>query len=216
MKPVILTSGQTRLRWLPENILENPGTLYNIGNAVAIFAAASGSAMIAATHHTSAVTNIAASFLGSMPALLTTFASVVFWVSGMKYAAAWKHGFPPDRKANNDGHALSTFGALLIGLALMAFARSEVALALAIIATILHAGGKWGSWQSPDNDTYFKPMPFYSRVPYVTSLCLDMKLDWLRQDMATENLPHLILPLGLIYATFFWARADWLLLPKTS
>ncbi len=193
--------------------LQNPGQLYNAGNALAIFGALLSCAVLAGIQKTSVAYGIGNFFFGSLPALLATLASTIFWVSGMKYAEAWKHGFPPQAKANAAGHALSTLGALLIGLALMAMARSEVALALAIVATILHVGGKWGSWTAPGNDAYFKPMPFYSRVPYVTSLCLDIRSDWLH-SAAVDGVPQILLPLGLIFAAAFWARADWCLLQK--
>jgi hypothetical protein len=203
-----------KVRASQHSMLLNPGQLYNAGNALAIFGSLLSCAVLAGIQKSSVAYGIGNFFFGSLPAFLATLASVIFWVSGMKYAEAWKYGFPPMAKANAAGHALSTFGALLIGMALMAMARSEVALALAIVATILHVGGKWGSWTAPGSDTYFKPMPFYSRVPYVTSLCLDIRSDWLH-SAAVDGVPQILLPLGLIFAAAFWARADWCLLQKS-
>ncbi len=197
-------------------MLANPGQLYNAGNALAIFGALLSCSVFAGIQKISVAQSIGSFFFGSLPALLATLASVIFWVSGMKYAEAWKHGFPPRARANASGHALSTLGALLIGFALMAMARSEVALALAIVATILHVGGKWGSWTAPDHDAHFKPMPFYSRVPYVTSLCLDIRSDWLNSNTTVDGVPQMLLPLALIFAAAFWARADWCLLQNSK
>ena len=203
----------------PETItttLSNPGLLYNIGNACAVFGALAFFVLLSRSDSGVTAGGFVAHFLGKWPTLLTTTASLVFWVSGMKYASAWANGFPPNAKANSMGHALSTCGALTIGVALMGLARTEVALALAIIATILHTGGKLVSWRSPKADDYFKAMPLYSRVPYVTTLCLDIRSDVLTDGRLEVLVTGLILPLSLLVATMFWARADWLLLQRTK
>lgn len=194
--------------------LSNPGQLYNIGNGLAFCGALVLFIWVSITGHSVTTDGFIAHFLGNWPALLTTTASVIFWISGMNYAKAWAHGFPPDAKANTYGHALSTLGAVIIGIALMGLARTEVSLALAIIATILHAGGKLASWQTPNADDYFKPMPLYSRVPYVTTLCLDMRSDFLMSTTWDGLLNSVVLPFFLLIATMFWAKADWLLLQK--
>jgi hypothetical protein len=196
--------------------LSNPGLLYNIGNSLAFFGTLALFVLLSGSGHGVTTEGLVAHFLGNWPAVLTTAASIIFWVSGMKYASAWARGFPPDARANAIGHALSTLGALMIGVALMGLARTEVALALAIIATILHAGGKLASWRSPNCDDYFKPMPLYSRVPYVTTLCLDMRSDVLAAGPWDALATGLVLPLFLLGATMFWARADWLLLQKAN
>ena len=199
----------------PETIkatLSNPGLLYNIGNACAVFGTLTLFVLLSRSGRGVTADGFVAHFLGNWPAVLTTTASLVFWVSGMKYASAWAKGFPPDAKANSLGHALSTLGALTIGVALMGLARSEVSLALAIIATILHAGGKLVSWRSPTCDDYFKPMPLYSRVPYLTTLCLDIRSDVITSQSWNLLPANFVLPLCLLAATLFWARADWLLL----
>ena len=194
----------------------NPGLLYNIGNLIAFFGALALFMLLSGSGRGVTADGFVAHFLGNWPAVLTTAASLVFWVSGMQYAKAWSKGFPPEAKSNNAGHALSTLGALTIGVALMGLARTEVALALAFIATILHAGGKLASWRAPNADDYFKPMPLYSRVPYVTTLCLDMRSDVLAGSALNDVVTGLALPLFLLAATMFWARADWLLLQKVE
>lgn len=196
------------------SILSNPGLLYNIGNLIAFFGALALFMLLSRSGRGVTADGFVAHFLGNWPAVLTTAASLIFWVSGVQYAKAWTKGFPPEAKSNNAGHALSTLGALTIGVALMGLARTEVALALAIIATILHAGGKLASWRAPGADDYFKPMPLYSRVPYVTTLCLDMRSDMLAGGALNDVVTALSLPLFLLVATLFWARADWLLLQK--
>ncbi len=192
----------------------NPGLLYNIGNLIAFFGALALFMLLSGSGRGVTVDGFAAHFLGNWPAVLTTAASLIFWGSGVQYAKAWTHGFPPEAKSNKAGHALSTLGAFTIGFALMGLARSEVSLALAIIATILHAGGKLTSWRAPHCDDYFKPMPLYSRIPYVTTLCLDMRNDVLSGNAMTDVVTGVALPLFLLVATTFWARADWLLLQK--
>jgi hypothetical protein len=192
----------------------NPGLLYNIGNLVAFFGALALFMLLSGSGRGATAEGFVAHFLGNWPAVLTTLASLVFWVSGVQYAKAWAKGFPPEAKSNNAGHALSTLGALTIGVALMGLARTEVSLALAIIATILHAGGKLASWRAPTRDDYFKPMPLYSRVPYVTTLCLDLRSDMLSSGAMNDVVTGLSLPSFLLVATMFWARADWLLLQK--
>jgi hypothetical protein len=189
----------------------NPGWLYNAGNAVAFFGALLLCGLTAPQGLTA--NSLSIHLLGNTPATLTTVATLLFWISGLKYAAAWSAGFPPEPNANAAGHALSTCGAILIGFALMALARSEVALALAIVATIMHAGGKLASWRAPDNDGYFKAMPLYSRVPYATTLFLDLRSDGVAFGDLTLAA---VLPCALLIATLFWARADWLLLPKAK
>ncbi len=204
-RPVIVTA-----------TLSNPGLLYNIGNCFAVIGAMALFALLSDSGNSVKAEGFVTHFLGHWPALLTTIASVIFWISGMNYAKAWDRGFPPEARANNIGHALSTVGALTIGVALMGLARTEATLALAIIATILHAGGKLASWRSPTCDDYFKPMPLYSRVPYVTTLCLDMRSDVLTGGSLMALAAGLVLPVFLLCATMFWARADWLLLQKTK
>ncbi len=194
----------------------NPGLLYNIGNLIAFFGALALFMLLSGSGRGVTADGFVAHFLGNWPAILTTAASLIFWVSGMQYAKAWAKGFPPDAKSNNFGHALSTLGALTIGVALMGLARTEVSLALAIIATILHAGGKLASWRAASRDDYFKPMPLYSRVPYVTTLFLDMRSDVLSGIALNDVVTGLALPLFLLVATMFWARADWLLLQKVG
>jgi hypothetical protein len=193
---------------------QNPGQLYKVGNVLVIFSAVSSCVLLAGVQHLSVADSISDFFFGSLPSIVATAASFVFWTSSVKYADAWKKGFPPDQNSNAAGHALSTLGAILIGIALMAMARTEVALALAIVSTILHVGGKWGSWIAPGNDAFFKPMPFYSRIPYVTSLFLDIRADWLNSNGAAGDMSLVLLPLGLILATVVFARADWCLLQK--
>ena len=196
------------------SIFSNPGLLYNIGNLLAIFGTLTLFMLLSGSGRGVTADGFVAHFLGNWPAVLTTAASLIFWVSGMQYAKAWAKGFPPEAKSNNAGHALSTLGALTIGVALMGLARSEVSLALAIIATILHAGGKLASWRAPGADDYLKPMPLFSRVPYVTTLCLDMRSDVLSGAGLNDVVTGLALPMFLLMATMFWARADWLLLQK--
>jgi hypothetical protein len=194
----------------------NPGLLYNIGNLIAFFGALALFILLSGDSRGVTADGFIAHFLGNWPAILTTAASLVFWVSGAQYAKAWAKGFPPEAKSNNAGHALSNLGALTIGVALIGLARTEVSLALAIIATILHAGGKLASWRSPTCDDYFKPMPLYSRVPYATTLCLDMRSDVLTGGALNDVVTGLALPLFLLVATILWARADWLLLQKAK
>jgi hypothetical protein len=194
--------------------LSNPGMLYNTGNVLAF----TGAILLCALTAPEGLTghSLRLHFIGNWPAALTSFATLLFWVGGMKYAAAWAYGFPPEPRANAAGHALSTCGALLIGCALMGLARSEVSLALAMIATMMHAGGKLASWCAPDNDGYFKAMPLYSRVPYATTLCLDLRSDVVASAELTALPVVILLPCALLLATVFWARADWLLLPKAK
>lgn len=194
--------------------LSNPGLLYNAGNLIAVAGSVAFLLLLSVSHRGVTTHGFVSHFLGNWPALLTTIASLVFWIGGIQYAKAWSRGFPPIAIYNSRGHGLSTLGAVLIGAALIGMARTEVALALAIIATILHAGGKLASWQAPDADGYFKPMPLYSRIPYVTTLCLDMRSDVLTALTPGALLGNLVLQICLILATIFWARADWLLLPK--
>jgi hypothetical protein len=191
--------------------LSNPGILYNIGNGIAFCGAL---LVFAATvPHGFVVQGLGKHFLGNWPAAFTSMATVLFWLGGLKYARAWSHGFPPDATANAAGHALSSGGALLIGFALIGLARSDVALALALVATFMHLGGKLASWRIPDNDCYFKALPLYSRIPYVTALCLDLRAEYLSGASGTALAAALLLPLGLLVAAGFWGRADWLLLP---
>jgi hypothetical protein len=196
--------------------LSNPGFLYNAGNLMTFVGSVILFVVVSGGSQGLTLNGFAAHFLGNWPAALTTLATIIFWTSGMKYAAAWSHGFPPDQRLNGAGHAISTLGALTIGVALIGLARTEVALALALIATILHAGGKMVSWLAPQDDCYFKPMPLYSRIPYVTTLCLDMRSDLLTSATAREFASKITLPVFLLVATLFWARADWLLLPKAK
>lgn len=197
-------------------VISNPGALYNVGNGIAFI----GALLVVLTSEVlqsgSVIQGLEAYFLGSWPALCATIATALFWIGGMKYAAAWLHGFPPDPQANVAGHAFSTAGAFAIGLALIGLARTEVALALALIATIMHVGGKLASWKAPENDSYFKAMPLYSRVPYVTTLCLDLRSDMITSSTLSGLPMSVLLPLTLMLATMFWARADWLLLPQAK
>ncbi len=207
-----LSLRQTRA-YFSWHFVSNPGVLYNVGNGLAIVGSLLLFVVLSRSHQDASLWQ---HFLGNWPAVATTCASVVFWMGGIQYAKAWNKGFPPEAKTNNAGHALSTLGALTIGIALIGLARTEVSLALAMIATIMHTGGKLASWYAPDADDCFKSMPLYSRVPYVTTLCLDMRFAVLDPTSTPAVAGILVLPIFLVLATVFWARADWLLLQKAK
>jgi hypothetical protein len=194
--------------------VHNPGLLYNVGNLISVLAACADCILAAMIAGQSNAPNFTNYFFGTWPAIFTSLAVAVFLMSGNKYALAWKYGFPPDQKRNAQGHILSAFGALLIGIALLGLAQNPLAFYLALVTTLLHVGGKLGSWAAPYDDVKFKIMPFLSRTTYVATLSLDI-VSQIQNAQSTDALiAKLMLPASLIAATIFWARADWLLIPK--
>ncbi len=198
------------LKWL-----RNPGIFYNVGNGLALFAAIFHCAVRANLDVASSISELRNYFFGTWPALFTSLAVVAFLFSGRKYAQAWASGFPPVERANQTGHLVSAFGAILIGLGLIGFSVTALTLALAIITTLLHAGGKFGSWWSKDRIDLFKVMPLVSRVTYGASLAFDIQSQ-IAKMASFSDATVLLLPSALIFATLFWARADWLLRPKVE
>jgi hypothetical protein len=195
-------------------LLNNPGLLYNCGNLISVLAACADCILAAKIAGQSNALNFTNYFFGTWPAIFTSMAVAVFLAGGNKYTLAWKNGFPPDQKRNAHGHLLSALGALLIGVALLGLAQNQLAFYLALITTFLHVGGKFGSWAAPRYDAQFKAMPLLSRTTYVATLSLDI-IAQIQHTQSTDMLiAKLILPSCLMAATIFWARADWLLMPK--
>jgi hypothetical protein len=192
----------------------NPGLLYNCGNLISVLAACADCVFAAKIAGQSNTPNFTHYFFGTWPAIFTSIAVAVFLAGGNKYNLAWKNGFPPDQKRNAQGHALSALGALIIGIALLGLAQSRLAFFLAFVTTFLHVGGKFGSWVAPSYDVQFKIMPLLSRTTYVATLSLDIVSQIQYAQNTDMMIIKLILPSCLIAATFFWARADWLLMPK--
>ncbi len=192
----------------------NPGLLYNCGNLVSVLAACADCILAAKIAGQSNAPNFTNYFFGTWPAIFTSMAVAVFLTSGNRYTLAWKNGFPPDQRRNAQGHALSALGALLIGIALLGLAQNQLAFCLALITTFLHVGGKFGSLVAPTFDVQFKIMPLFSRTTYVATLALDVLAQAQHLHNTHALIAKLILPTGLIAATFLWARADWLLMPK--
>lgn len=201
-------------RFSLSKFLKNPGLLYNAGNLISVLAACADCIVSANIIGRSTAPNFTNYFFGTWPAILTSMAVAFFLMSGNRYALAWKNGFPPEQKRNAHGHLLSALGALLIGIALMGLAQNQLTLVLALITTILHFGGKFGSWAAPRFDAQFKLMPLFSRTTYVATLALDIIAQIQHTESTDILIANLILPSCLIAATFFWARADWLLMPK--
>jgi hypothetical protein len=194
--------------------VHNPGLLYNAGNLISVLAACADCILAAKIAGQSNAPNFTNYFFGTWPAIFTSMAVAVFLAGGNKYTLAWKNGFPPDQKSNAQGHALSALGALLIGIALLGLAQNQLALYLALITTFLHVGGKFGSLVAPTYDVQFKIMPLLSRTTYVATLTLDVVAQMQHYQSADLLIAKLIMPACLIAATLFWARADWLLMPK--
>lgn len=201
-------------RFSVPKFLQNPGLLYNCGNLVSILAACADCILAAKIAGQSSELNFIDYFFGTWPAIFTSLAVAVFFTSGNQYSLAWKNGFPPDQNRNAQGHLLSALGALLIGIALLGLAQNQLAVFLASITTALHVSGKLGSWAAPKYDAQFKIMPLLSRTTYVATLALDIIAQIQHTESTDILIAKLILPSCLIAATFLWARADWLLMPK--
>ena len=212
MTQAIHSPVRTSFAW--QLAVNNPGHMYNVGNLVA-FAGALGifALQIKLARGDQSLWQ---HLFGTLEATATSLATLVFWIGGRKYATAWVRGFPPEERANRAGHVLSCFGAILIGVVLVRLAATETALALSLIATILHVGGKLGSWLAADQDRHFKPMPFYSRIPYAATLMLDLRHGFLTDLEGQAWDASMLMPAMLIVATIFWARADWVLLDGKS
>jgi hypothetical protein len=194
--------------------LHNPGLLYNSGNLISVLAACADCILAARIAGQSNGPNFINYFFGTWPAIFTSMAVAVFLIGGNEYTLAWKNGFPPDQKRNSQGHAISAFGALLIGIALLGLAQNDLAIFLSLVTTCLHTGGKLGSWIIPERDAQFKIMPLLSRATYVATLTIDVVAQVQYSQNNDALIVKLIMPACLIAATLFWARADWLLMPK--
>jgi hypothetical protein len=191
--------------------LQNPGRLYNLGNYLALSAAILHCLVSAYVKGITTTSEIGSFFFGSWPAMFTTLAVLIFFVSGRIYAKAWATGFPPIAKLNSQGHMLSAMGAVFVGVGLIGISQNNLSLFLAVTTTILHAGGKFGSWIGFGNDAAFKILPLLSRGTYIASLVLDIAATTMQNNFGMNLSIEILLPLALITAAAAWARADWLL-----
>jgi hypothetical protein len=196
---------------LAKQHLQNPGRLYNDGNLVALAGAISYCAISAQLKGAATLSELKVFFFGSWPALFTTLAVIIFFISGKKYADAWAKGFPPNENLNTQGHALSTIGAVLVGFGLIGLSQNIFSLVLAVITTLLHAGGKFGSWTRMGHDAFFKTLPLLSRATYVASLSWDIATIVTQNSYGTDMIVQMLFPAALICAAALWSRADWLL-----
>jgi hypothetical protein len=193
--------------------LSNPGALYNSGNAVALIAGLVQCALQANLDASSSALELQRYFFGTWPALFTSTAVLLFFWGGQKYSNAWAKGFPPIERDNLMGHQISAIGAVLIGFGLMGFSKDSTTFALAVITTLLHAAGKFGSWMSNDKISAFKIFPLFSRFTYAASISLGI---FVQNGSANNSFAELFMPCALLLATILWARADWLLRPRKS
>ena len=189
------------------SFFDNPGKLYNAGNIVALGVGLLDCMVLSQAKLGATFAALNNFFIGSWPAIFTSLAVIFFFINGQKYASAWANGYPPNVHDNKMGDGLSGLGAILIGVGLIGFSQGNLGFYLAIITTLLHAGGKFGSFANWQSERFFKILPFVSRATYILALVA---------TLFTSIEPwHEIVPWGLIAAAMIWARADWLLCPKS-
>ncbi len=196
--------------------LLNPGKLYNSGNYLAISAAVVQQILLTEAVFSQSLNGIAGAFFGSAPALCTSIATLTFFIGGNHYTKAWAKGFPAIESHNRAGHLWSALGALLLGVGLAGFAQSNFALAMCLISTALHVGGKFGSALNPTNDAAFKPLPLFSRLPYAASLCADVYAQFSIPQSTAMLLTNITLPASLVFCAILWATADCELMPPAK
>lgn len=185
-----------------------PGTLYNLGNALGFFAglaaalgAAHGAEVAGATLWESTAHYLA----GSPAALALTTATAIFAVGGVVYSRAWADGAPPDRGLNRLGDLLSALGAICLAFGLFTLGDPV----LAASAGVLHAAGKLGSASGSEISLRWpgrpitlgdlcKDLVLFSRVPAALSAAVGFTGDW----MSTS----------VIVCCLLWGTADWVLL----
>jgi hypothetical protein len=94
---------------------------------------------------------------------------------------------------------------------LIGLSQNIFSLVLAVITTLLHAGGKFGSWTRMGHDAFFKTLPLLSRATYVASLSWDIATVVTQNSYGTDIIVQMLFPAALICVAALWARADWLL-----
>lgn len=144
-------------------------------------------------------------FAGSPAAVALTAAMIIFFWSGECYHRAWAHGGAPDLRLNKRGDSLSGYGALVLGIGLMALGQPL----LAATAGLLHALGKFGSGYGWSGPSWMWPaLVPASRVPALLAILLELSAalntgaDWLT----------LAGPLSVLGSYLLWIAADFRLM----
>jgi hypothetical protein len=185
-----------------------PGTLYNLGNALGFFAGLAAALVATRDPNVGDVTlweGTAQYLAGSPAALALTTATVIFGIGGVVYSRAWANGAPPDRGLSRTGDLLSALGAICLACGLFTLGNPV----LAASAGVLHAAGKLGSasgsermlsWRgrSVTFSDLCKDAVLFSRVPAALSAVVGLRGDWLS--------------MSVVACCLFWGTADWMLL----
>lgn len=206
--------------------MQGPGGYYNLGNALGLaagivfqFIAAHGEA------GASAVDIVRQYLVGSPGATALSVSMIMFFVSGEMYHRALATCSEPDVVMLRRADFLSGVAALVLAVALVLFGS----LWLALVSTVLLAGGKLGNALSPDGrwpvriellslggtklrrewDLY-RLAPLLSRAPAITAILIEIT------RLLAVGPPDIALPLAqsavLLVCYLLWARADLLLL----
>ena len=153
---------------IPKCGFANPGLNYNTFNYINLAVAALQIAVDARLNPIKACIGLAEHFVGNLPAITMSAASIAFFVGGNEYDRAFKNN-PPDVNRINSGHILSAIGAFSFACGIMALSlKNIVALKAAVIGGTLHTIGKLGSVVAPQYDRIFKQMPLASRAPAIS------------------------------------------------
>lgn len=192
--------------------MQGPGGYYNLGNVIGLTTGIV--AVLLAPRAGEAETAfgaVIAHLAGSAAAATLSLALIIFFISGEVYFRAWRAS-PPRIALVRLGDLLSAAGALTLAVSLALLGD----VALAIVSTVLLAGGKLGSAAMPRAEWIVSPPGLPTFDPFRWSVILS-RLPAILGLVGAIFLASA--PLGvtaqqsiLLGCYLLWLRADWLLL----
>lgn len=206
--------------------MQGPGGYYNLGNALGLAAGMAFQVIAARGDAGASMSEAVREYLiGSPGATALSLAMIMFFVSGEMYHRALATRSEADVMMLRWADFLSGVAALVLAVSLVLFGS----LWLALVSTVLLAGGKLGNALSPEGRwpvrieflspggttlrrewDLFRVAPLLSRVPAIVAILIEIT------RLLTVGPPDLALHLAqsavLLVCYLLWARADFLLL----
>lgn len=206
--------------------MQGPGGYYNLGNALGLFAGLAFQLLAAGAEAGASLSEAVREYLvGSPGSTALSVSMIMFLVSGEMYHRAFATRAGPDAMMMRRADFLSGLAALVLAISLVLFGS----LWLALVSTVLLAGGKLGNALSPEGRwpvhfdfpsfrgstlhrecDLFRLAPALSRVPAIAAVLIEITR-LLTVGPAGLGL-HLAQSAVLLICYLLWARADLLLM----
>lgn len=191
--------------------LSGPGTLYNIGNILALLSGILVQ-VASAWDQSNIGTAVYLHLMGSPGALWLTGSMLVFLIAGEFYHRAWQGTHLADPRLVQMGDLFSAVAAMALTVALVWLGDT----AIALLAGVLLAGGKLGAAilptfnfsQAAQTERALRIIVVISRAPSITALAFTIAQGLQKGNMLEE----VVLPSAMIVCFLLWLWADLLLL----